>query len=167
MKPLSEQQIRNIIKDEIRKSNSSLRFQYTGIPRHTHNGTDSPYITNQSVTYAGAIGSDGSPILLPKGWSVTYDATGFYTVTHNLWSQNGGGAQDTNLPYAVVTTALQSTNELVVCVATPFPDSTTFGWFLSHTDPPTAQDTSFFFQFTAINNKNPNPPSYFSDSFLF
>lgn len=49
MADLNEQQIRSLVQDEIRKTNGANRFQLSSIPRHIHNGTDSPKITQSNV----------------------------------------------------------------------------------------------------------------------
>lgn len=44
-----EQKIRQIVRDEIRRSDSSSRFALKSIPNHTHNGTDSLAISEDNI----------------------------------------------------------------------------------------------------------------------
>ncbi len=59
MPNLSEKEIRRIIRDEIRRSDSASRFTVRDIPNHTHNGVDSLRIQEnnliQSVSVSGNI----------------------------------------------------------------------------------------------------------------
>lgn len=163
---MDEQKIRNIAKDEIRQANSDLRFQQTGIPRHVHNGSDSPFIFNPTITYAGKIGSDGTPILLPKGWTSVQSATGVYLITHNLGVGSFSGSNNllaTNISYVV--TASPASAPSVVTTINQTPNTVTFTWY-DVLDGTTETDTTFFFLLTVINNKTTNPPSYFSNSTL-
>lgn len=54
-----EQKIRQIVQDEIRRSNNASRFGLSSLPYHTHNGTDSQKIKEdsliQSVSVSGRI----------------------------------------------------------------------------------------------------------------
>lgn len=47
---MDENRVRQIIAEEIAKAASSGRFSLTSIPRHTHNGADSPIIPGTSVS---------------------------------------------------------------------------------------------------------------------
>ena len=56
----------------------------SGVPFHTHNGTDSPKL--RSTFFWGAVAGDGNIIFLPKGWAVSHDGAaspGVYTIIHN------------------------------------------------------------------------------------
>lgn len=49
MQNLTESQIRGIIRQELSSFNASGRFQLNIVPQHTHNGTDSPFISEDNV----------------------------------------------------------------------------------------------------------------------
>jgi len=68
--PLTEQQIRQLVKQEIQAANSANRFQLTGIPSGNR---ASPYITSFSPTqiYTGNITSTGGGTY-PKDWSINH-----------------------------------------------------------------------------------------------
>lgn len=46
---MTEQQLRTIIRQEIKANDSSSRFGFNQIPRHVHNGIDSPAVNNNNV----------------------------------------------------------------------------------------------------------------------
>ena len=46
---MDEAKIRAIVQQEIQRNDSASRFSLNQIPRHTHNGTDSPNISQSSV----------------------------------------------------------------------------------------------------------------------
>ncbi len=153
---MDEQQIRALIRQEIQAGDSSSRFQLHPIQRHIHNNVDSPFVFQPIATYIGIVVWNGVSLLgatLPKGWSVSRQNVGKYTVTHNL------GA---SVIYVVNAAANQSTNELATPVFTYLPDSFSVVWgggaagdvSFSFTD------TSFSFVLTVINNRSTQLPSY-------
>lgn len=157
MKPLTEQEIRAIIQQEIRSSATSSRFQVKSIDQHKHNNIDSPATYSPVLTYIGFVPSDGNvngglEYILPKGWTLLYNGTGSYTITHNLGT----------MLYSVVVSATQSTNNVVAAVISPFANEFDSNWFLS-SDAITPTDTSFFFILTQINNKKSSLPQYISN----
>lgn len=52
---MNDQQLRQIIRQEIEASNSSSRFGLNTIPRHTHNGIDSPQISANDVIAGNSV----------------------------------------------------------------------------------------------------------------
>lgn len=157
MKPLTEQEVRAIIQQELRSNAASSRFQVKSIDQHKHNNIDSPATFTPILTYIGFVPSDGNingglEYILPKGWTLTYNGTGEYTLTHNLGT----------MLYSVVATPTQSTNTVDAAVISPFTNSVDINWFLSDAAI-TPQDTSFFFILTQINNKKSSLPQYISN----
>lgn len=146
----NDERIRQIVRQEMQESKSGSRFGLNPIQRHVHNGVDSPYAFQPSITYGGFIESDGAVSLLPKGWLCEQVSTGNYTITHNLNSQL----------YFVVASAQQSTNAVVTPVIESFQNTTSFGWFVYDSGGPIALDTAFNFLLFLIGNKNAQVPSY-------
>lgn len=132
---------------------AGARFGLNAIPRHTHNNVDSPYVFQPILTYVGFIPYTGNVIntvlqsLIPKGWTVVYNGTGSYSITHNL---------NTTL-YVVVASAQQSTNQIVSPVIEMFQNSFDVNWFDTN---PVAQNTSFTFNLTVIGNRSQTLPTY-------
>jgi len=152
---LDEQRIRAMMKEEIRNANNSLRFQQTAIPRHTHNGVDSPALTIPTMTYIGTVNKDGDPyanLPFPKGWGRSHTGTGSYSFQHNLGT----------LKYTVVATVLYTPDvaeHRAVCfVDNLTPNTFDINWFLTSTGVPA--DISFSFQVTTIANTTPGWPAY-------
>lgn len=46
---LTEQQVKQIVRQELANSNASSRFKLNSIPQHVHNGTDSPQIKQDDI----------------------------------------------------------------------------------------------------------------------
>lgn len=46
---MTPEEIKQLVRQEIQSANSALRFQLTGIPRHVHNGVDSPNVNQQDI----------------------------------------------------------------------------------------------------------------------
>lgn len=66
-------------------SNSNPFTGIQSVPYHTHNGTDSPLVTNIPVTtYGGFVLSGVAGVPFPIGWTASTSGTGLYTITHNL-----------------------------------------------------------------------------------
>lgn len=63
MKPLTEQEIRAIIQQEIRSSATSSRFQVKSIDQHKHNNIDSPATYSPVLTYIGFVPSDRKSVV--------------------------------------------------------------------------------------------------------
>lgn len=145
-----DQDIKNFVRQEIQASKAQDRFQLQPVQRHTHaGGADGPPVFQPAFTYVGLIGSTGEVLLLPKGWSVTYDSTGVYFITHNLGT----------ILYGCVASAAQSTNIYAVPVIEGFENEVDFSW----ADVATAAkaDTGFFFSLTIVGNKPAQPPQYY------
>ncbi len=137
---MDEQKIRQMIRQEISKSDGGGRFGLKNIPHHTHNGIDSLPVFTPIFSYAGGVAYDASNNVLPKGWTATHDATGDYTVVHNLGT----------FLYGVVAIAAQSTNEIVIPIVSTFQNEFSISWFDTSD---TRQNTSFNFVLTQINNR--------------
>lgn len=148
---MDEARIRAIARQEIQTASAAARFQLSPNNRHVHNNVDAPYVFLPYAVYAGFVPYDltasGLESILPNGWTVRYDATGYYTIVHNL---------GTSL-YALVADATQSTNAVVSPVVSPFDNEVTVAWF-DNTD--TATDTSFNFVLVQVNNKSDTFPTY-------
>lgn len=140
-------QIQSLIRSEVQKISQVGRFGVSNTQRHIHNDIDSPYVFQPILTYVGEIGSNGTVGLLPQGWTVTYNGTGSYSITHNLGTRL----------YSVVASAQQSTNSVVSPVLESFDDGFDANWFTSSG----AADTSFTFILVNINNKSTKLPSYY------
>lgn len=153
MATLDEKRVRQMIREELARKDSSSRFQLNNIPNHTHNGVDSVPVVSPTFTYIGFVPYDvgADPLLgtiLPPGWSMSLIGGTTYTVTHNL----------NTLLYAVVAAPTQSTNEKVSYVLNPFRNSFEIIWFKTSND--AATTTSFNFILTQINNKSVGQPLY-------
>ncbi len=143
---MDEQKIRSIVRQEIQSSASGGRFGLNPIQRHTHNNVDSPYVFQPTFIYAGYVGSDGSVLLLPNGWTSSFDGSHTYTVTHNIGSI-----------YIVNASPIQSTNHVCSPVIEPFSNSFDVSWFDVNGSGTT---TGFGFILTVINNKSMSNPIY-------
>lgn len=99
--------------------------------------------------------------LLPTGWTVSYNGTGDYTVTHNLGANSGLPASSVTYPglYTCVANAIQSTNIYPVSVISNFQNEVDFVWADIATG--ANADTGFNFSLTIVNNKKLPPPSYY------
>lgn len=79
-------------------------------PKYGDTPTDVLQLANKkyvdSHTFAGAFSSTGTALNLPRGWTVTKNSTGNYTVTHNIG----------NASYSVVAT---TTSDLAIASAIP------------------------------------------------
>lgn len=53
---MTPDQIRQIVRGEIKKNDSGSRFGLSPIPRHIHNNVDSPYVFQPILTYSGLVG---------------------------------------------------------------------------------------------------------------
>lgn len=154
---MNEQQIRALIKSEIQQAANANRFQLASIPRHIHNGIDSPTAFQPILTYVGMVGVpiNTDPVtvnILPTGWTVRYDGTGSYAIVHNLGTVN----------YITIATCAQSTNVFGAAVVEAFPNEVSIAWGDISTG--TKADTGFVFTLTMYNNKRLTVPSYYGDS---
>lgn len=148
---MNPEQIRALVRQEIQANSSASRFSLNTIPRHIHNGVDSPFTFQPILTYAGSLLRDGGPFILPKGWSCSKIGSGSYTVTHNFGS---------DVIYAVS--------------AIPGLDAQTIQYYRPPTTPGTinfytlaiggggasAVDSSFDFLITVVNNRSQSIPTY-------
>lgn len=67
------------------------QFSVSAIPNHLHDNIGSPKISYKNLTnipsetsFGGSVASSGTATFLPKGWTSVRNATGDYTITHNL-----------------------------------------------------------------------------------
>lgn len=137
---MTPEQIKQLVIQTINSQMSS--YSTAKVPFHLHNGVDSPAIFSPTITYIGLIGLTGTIGILPKGWSVTYNGTGDYTITHNLNS----------FSYSVVASPAGLTGLVDLTTGN---DVVEFSWFDASSSP---QDTPFYFILVATSGKNiPNP----------
>lgn len=141
---MNDAYIRQIVREEISKSNSGGRFNIQNLPYHTHNGVDAPFALQPLVTYIGLIGFHGTVGILPTGWTAVYGSTGQYQVTHNLGT----------IQYVVVASA--AGNAAFVDI-TNDDKLVEFDWFNAAS---AAQDTPFYFTLSVANNRKVAPPTY-------
>jgi len=135
---MDEQQVRRIVREEVEKGGALSTYSTLQVPRHVHNGVDSPFITYTTITYVGYIRSDGSEILIPNGWNAERLDVGTYTIRHNR------GNATVTIPISTVS---------------PFYDEINVVWF-DALNLPTKIDTNFQFTLTTINNSSPGFPLY-------
>lgn len=149
---MDENKIRQMMQEEIRKSNSSGRFGIQSIPHHTHNGVDSLPVYSPTYSFVGFVPYDTTDsslgFFIPKGWSVANDSTGNYQIFHNLGTQL----------YSFVADTTQGTGDKVSCVVSPFNDQVEINWY--KTSDGSAVDVSFNFILTQINNRNVSKQTY-------
>ena len=148
---MDEQQIRRIVREEVEKGGALSTYSTLQVPRHVHNGVDSPFITNTTLTYVGYIRSDGSEILIPNSWSAERLDVGTYTIRHNR-------ANDL-LYSAISVTATGATVTIPISTVSPFYDEINVVWF-DALNLPAKVDTNFQFTVTTINNSSPGFPLY-------
>jgi len=136
----------------IQTINSQMSAYSTAkVPYHTHNGVDSPPIQQPTFIYLGLIGLDGTIGILPNGWTVTYNGTGDYSITHNL----------NTFFYSVVASPTGLTADVDI---TTDNNTAEFSWFQAGTGTP--QDTPFYFILTAISNKSIVPATYTATEYI-
>lgn len=165
----NEQQLRSMMRDEIRRNDNSSRFQLQSIPKHTHNGVDSVFLVQPTQTYIGLIqGGTTDPVaatvLLPKGWTLNINTTGTptytYVITHNLSSSQGSaGTVSSNAIYAVSIQINEGDSFLFFAPSIIENADEFIVNFRQDTGGSVAP--SFAFSLTVINNRSLNPPSYY------
>lgn len=151
---MDERKIRQIIQDEIKRSNAASQFQLRDVTRHTHNGVDSLSIFSPTITYTGFVPSDGDVnsvpfVFLPSGWSVelqTPDVTPIYRITHNL---------NTSF-YSVM--ACQTGPEGATVI--PITVCQTNYFDIAWQNGPTITQQDFHFNLVQVNNKRNSLPTY-------
>lgn len=154
MAQLDEQRIRAMIKEEIRTSNSSLRFQQTAIPKHIHNGVDSPFVFNPSQIYAGSIIVDINAQILagiPVGWGIENPSVGQYKIIHNL---------GTTAYLVVATPWSQVPTSFVAALVYDSNASQYFTVSISDYQTATLRPGSFQFFLLNVDNRTLTPPRY-------
>lgn len=147
---MNEEQIKRIVRAEIQNHASGARFGLNSIPRHTHNGVDSPPAFQPVITYVGLMNQNGTGAFLPSGW-VAY-ITGAplaytYVVIHNL---SGGGSSSAVATVYSVVACVQSSGLFVTPVVTEYANYFTVEFINSLGQQP---DTPYSFFLTATNNK--------------
>lgn len=146
------QEIQNYVKQQIQAADAAKRFQLSSIPRHIHNGIDSPPVFQSTVIFAGYINDDGttgSPF--PIGWAVIHVGTGLYNIIHGLLEGS----------YSVAITpggnAIAPTT-FVGFQVEPLTGSVDVEFFDTSTQVNT--DSGFFITLTQINNRSVSLPIY-------
>lgn len=139
-----------MIQQEMHKSQQVQRFNLNSIPRHTHNGIDSPSVFQPVFSYAGQINPDGTVVLLPSGWTITVSGTGVYTITHKL----------NTLLYTVNANCIFVNSYNVVSITKNANNFIVNTFFY----PATPFNSGFMFNLTNINNKSTIPPGYYGSS---
>ena len=151
---MNEQQIRELIRQEIKQDNAASRFQLTPVQSHDHDGINSTVTYQPTFTYVGRIRKDGTVLFLPRGWRVTKEAgLGAYTILHNLNTDK----------YIVTAAPTLSQTTIPVCAIELFPSKFTILWASSMLGAGAdfeKDDTDFGFLLTVINNSNSNLPVY-------
>lgn len=144
---MNTQQIQQIAQQAAAKTGQAARFNLQNVQQHEHGGIGSRPVAQPTLTYAGVINTDGSAALLPKGWLVSSNGAGVYTIVHGLGT----------MLYSVSTTpldalasgsipqVLQAQNEFIVTMFAPIGG---------------ANQTNFSFILVNVNNKSNQPPSY-------
>ncbi len=151
---MDEQQIRQIVRDEANRIGDQSTYNTLQIPRHVHNGVDSPLLVPAYLTYVGLIQGVGVPTILPSGWTVVHLGTGQYEIVHNL------GA---NTAWMVVAMTYDLGTPAVIQYQSPIttPNSVLFEIYdLAGS----ALDNDFAFELTVVNNTK-YPPTYFGTIF--
>jgi hypothetical protein len=69
---MTPDKIRQIVREEIAKSNASSRFAYNSIPQHTHNGVDSPQLKAENILPSVSVSGN-----------ITFSASSEYTIYLN------------------------------------------------------------------------------------
>ena len=144
--------MRQIAREEIDRLGTIGTYNTLQIPRHIHNGVDSPLLIAPTLTYGGYVFWNGViavGTLMPKGWTVQTVGTGIYTVVHNLNTQF----------YIPSASAIQSTNKIVTTVISPTVNDVTFTWF-DMENVPAKVDTGFSFLIITVTNTVPGSPQY-------
>lgn len=134
---------------------SNSRFDLTSIPRHVHNGIDSPPVFQPVVTYVGNINDNGFPTLLPSGWTSLQTGTGTYKITHNL-----GPSANYSLviqPY-LNGSGMLANFEIPAAANDNYFNVYTYG--VGALGGVFALDDAFFFLLTVVNNRSVQIPSY-------
>lgn len=146
-----EQNIRRIVQDELQRQGNRDTFGVSAVPRHTHNGIDSPFAFDPVAIYGGIIITSDTPATLPKGWTLEHIATGVTHVTHNLndidqifWMAAPFGAGGATLPVPIII---------------PGPNLVEFNWFDAN-NAAADIDTTFFFIGVQVNNQDTTPAQY-------
>lgn len=107
------------------------------LQNHKHTGTDRTQKLEAATgaeVYGGTVAANGTEVALPTGWSSAKNATGSYTVTHNL------GHTD----YAV--TVSPASNSLRVAqIGSGHPEADEFDVFTFKTDTLAQEDLRFTF----------------------
>lgn len=167
---MDEQQIRQIVREEIRGSDSSGRFGLNSIPRHIHNNIDSPFVFQPIMTFIGLIAADGVPAAIPSGWTVEIATvnliTNTYVITHNLDQQSSSGVTTDGSPsalYSVVTQVEAVANQFYAPQVVEYKNLFTVNWYNSAGS---TEQISFNFILTLINNKSVTYPKYVGTSVI-
>lgn len=144
---MTPDQVRQMIQQEIHKSQQAQRFNLNSIPRHTHNGVDSPITFQPTFTYGCAVNKDGTPALLPQGWTSKRNGFGSYTITHSLGS----------LLYVPTISQYSQTNNLISQLLAGT-DTIGISWFEVAVG---AVDSAFYMNVTIVNSKSTKFPVYY------
>lgn len=149
---MDENRIKQLIQQELQRSNNASRFTVNSIPQHTHDGINSPSIFSPTIIYTGYVPADGlvnnSPfVFLPTGWTVELQVGYIYKITHNL-----------NTDFYTVTACQTGPDNsfgwsaITICQPDYFEISWSPGFAAGATD--------FHFQLVQINNKRNALPTY-------
>lgn len=157
MNQMTPEEVRKIAL-EVMKTQGSV-YTTARVPQHVHNGVDSPFALQPTVSFVGIIGDGGEPVVLPSGWNSYYLGAATYAIFHHLDATLGktspSGAEAVS--YAVTFTQLDG-----YPLATPLLTLGTNGfgvqWLRTTTGNP--QGTFFCFTMTLVQNRNTVPPTY-------
>lgn len=146
---MDENKVNQLIQQALARQASSSRFALNAIPRHVHNGTDSPFVLQPILTYVGSVLSNGGGTILPDGWTSSKIGTGNYSITHNLPVDAIFTVTATPVDLGTQVACAVSVNGGVITVSTY--STGTGGGQLSN---------SFHFLVTVVNNRSASIPTY-------
>lgn len=151
---MTPQEIKNLIQQEIVKSNNNNRFNVNAIPQQKINIGNISNTPSQVFTYIGLVSfsyiSGRNFSTLPSGWVVQWQGNGQFELIHNL---------NTTL-YSVVATANNANTAFAAATLTLSENTVFFNWYSSSNVPTDYVDTDFSFILVVVNNKKTSFPTY-------
>lgn len=149
MNSQDQAQVQQMIQQAIAKNSQTNRFNVQNQGRHIHNDIDSPLVFQPVLQYVGAVNFDGTPLLLPTGWTSSISGGTIFTITHNL----------NKSAYSVILTELFYYDISAMGQAGPGLNDFEVSW--TESDGSTLLSSPFYFTLTDVTNKNQKPVSYY------